>query len=381
MAPALLNTLLADPLSVVAEELTMLGFDERVMARIQVRTVGLTRTLLLPPAPPPSPKPPPMVASASAPPPPSPPPPSPFPPPRVEVTVTRLVKPETIQYVAPVAVLAPQAVASPPSPPPPPPERIRPVVRLRKFEDDPVAGITFGSAPVGSQLPIVSIPEAGIPWPTAAAPTGFIKSRVYLKQTAFEEWWTEGQFIKAQAGPYSATDNQATIHGFGYLPRSAITVYGWIAREPHGGGMINRAVEKSGNYPYRIFYDAVDPLGNRAIQAIREIYVYNPCVSASVLPAGSGYICAGLSVRGSEPVCATCTVGVCDRSDIACDPCVCVDTQEEEKKVVVDVYVPPKDFIKPSIVIVPGSSANGFSVNGIRARDSSGAEFMYEAGE
>lgn len=383
IAPSLLYAISTDPMSVLRAELVEAGFDDQVTAMMEVRMVGLTQELLLPPAPPP-PTPPPVTAAS----PPPPPPPPPLPPPRVVITVTRQVQPTKPQWLAPVAVAPSLAVQPrpPPAPPPPPPETIRPIVHFRTDRDDPDAGITFGQAPIGSDLPAVDIPIGGIPWPTAAAPTGFIKSRVYLKQTAFKEWWNEGQFITANEGPYFATDNQANTNGFGYLQKSAITVTGWIDQEAHGGGRINRAVEKSGKYPYRIFYNAVDPLGNVAIQAIREIYVYNPCISTTVYPPGSGYICPALSVRGSEPVCATCTPGVCNPSDAKaltttpCDPCVCVIAQEEERKVVIVPYVPPKDLSKPTILMSPGSPASGFAVDGVRAKDSSGVEFMYDVG-
>jgi hypothetical protein len=374
MTPILLDIILTDPILVFRDELVRLGFDDRVLAVMRVTTVGLTQALLLPPAPPP-----PSPSPDYAPLPPPPPPPPPLPPPRTVIAVTRQEQPTKPQYVAPVVLYA---IAPPPAPPPPPPETIRPIINLKIDKDDQDAGITYGSAPLMSRLPLVDIPEDGIPWPTAAAPTGFIKSRVYLSQTAFEEWWNEGQFITAQPGPYFATDNQANINGFGYLQKSAISVTGWIDREAHGGGRINRAVEKSGKYPYRIFYDAVDPLGNVALQAIREIYVYNPCVSTDVYPPGSGYICVGLSNRGSEPVCATCTPGVCKPSDAVttppCNPCVCLATQEEKRKVVIIAYEPPKDFTKPVILMSPGSIANGFAVAGVRAKDASGAEFMFD---
>ena len=374
MTPILLDIILTDPILVFRDELVRLGFDDRVLAVMRVTTVGLTQALLLPPAPPP-----PSPSPDYAPLPPPPPPPPPLPPPRTVIAITRQEQPTKPQYVAPVVLYA---IAPPPAPPPPPPETIRPIINLKIDKDDPDAGITYGSAPLMSRLPLVDIPEGGIPWPTAAAPTGFIKSRVYLSQTAFEEWWNEGQFITAQPGPYFATDNQANINGFGYLQKSAISVTGWIDREAHGGGRINRAVEKSGKYPYRIFYDAVDPLGNVALQAIREIYVYNPCVSTDVYPPGSGYICVGLSNRGSEPVCATCTPGVCKPSDAVttppCNPCVCLATQEEKRKVVIIAYEPPKDFTKPVILMSPGSIANGFAVAGVRAKDASGAEFMFD---
>jgi len=288
---------------------------------------------------------------------------------------------------------SPPLALSPPLLPPPPPhvvvdiahESVRPVVHFKTDKDDPEAGIAYGRAPAASKLPAVDIPKGGIPWPTAAAPIGFIKSRVFLEQTGFEEWWKEGQFINAQPGPYFATDKNATSSALGYLQQSAITVTGWTDQDAHGGGRINRAVEKSGEFPYRIFYDAVDPSGNVALQAIREIYVYNPCIVAvNVYPPGSGYICAALSVRGSEPVCATCTAGVCDPADALktppCDPCVCIDMQMSQRKPVIIAYVPKKDFISPTIWMSPGSPANGFAVDSIHATDSSGAGFIYEVG-
>ena len=170
----------------------------------------------------------------------------------------------------------------------------------------------------------------------------------------------------SDASPYYATDNQATANGFGYLKKTAITVTGWIKRDPtHNGGLINRNVEKSGKYPHRIFYDAVDPLGNQAVTAIREVYVENPCASAEY---PTGRICTELSEQGKEPVCSTCTP----------DGCVCVAKQEEVVKVVIAEYVPPKDYIAPVILISTGSVAAGFAKEGIRAKNSEGNEFTYD---
>ena len=84
-------------------------------------------------------------------------------------------------------------------------------------------------------------------------------------------------------------------------------------------------LEKSGEYPYRITYDAKDPLGNTAVTAIREIYVENPC--AAVFSAG--FICLELSEKGMPVVCATCTV----------DGCLCIDPGATVAAVVAQIIV------------------------------------------
>jgi hypothetical protein len=168
-----------------------------------------------------------------------------------------------------------------------------------------------------------------------------------------------------------ATDNQATKNGFGYLKKSAITVTGWITKDDtHGGGRINRKMEKTGDYPYRIFYDAFDPLGNLAITVIREIYVTDPCRSDYIYQR----MCPDLSELGKEPVCATCTEGK------LLEPCVCVAKQDEVIKIKLVEYVAPQDFAPPVILITPGSVANGFAVAGVRAVDASGNKFTYDVG-
>ena len=54
--------------------------------------------------------------------------------------------------------------------------------------------------------------------------------------------------------PYYATDNGEVAKNF--LAEQVISVKGYIEQD----GTINRKLEKSGDYPYRIKYDAVDTL-------------------------------------------------------------------------------------------------------------------------
>jgi hypothetical protein len=195
------EAVLADISANFKEELAIVGFDDRLTTAMVVNTVGFTMDLLLPPR-------------------------------KVVDVGTRAPRPVAAPvYVAPVVAavpVVPQAVLAPSPPPPsphPPPERILPVVHIKQGVNDKRSGIEYGCLITETEKCNGNnndrteeeqefwkvehiIPMGGIPWrSTSSGPIlASIKSRVYLKQTAFDEWWAEGKFIDgSDVSPYYAT--------------------------------------------------------------------------------------------------------------------------------------------------------------------------------
>ena len=127
-------------------------------------------------------------------------------------------------------------------------------------------------------------------------------------------------------GPYPSDSDQVTVRGFAEF-------------DENNYGVIDLTLDRVDN-PWRITYDAVDLVGNRATRMTRLIYVIPPCEPLPSCPKRA--MCKELSSE-SEVVCETCSEGSTP---------ICL--VQQEVKEVADLRPPVVTAVK-SISIKPGS--------------------------